>query len=1271
MNMGKKLSVLFILFFQFSLSKIKICELNDISTDLLNSQDSYEYIIYNETKENITITLKKQISKTRVKNIVSKNYLYLKNISENNIVNYEVPFENIDSFYLNILYSDILICPKGKFHPYNLINNISIVPPSFEDRGDWDLKCYLHDTEFFLIFYLMNTFKNFYFSYSNGEIKECKNYFYDKLYDFKLENGNYYENYEYKFPVISYDNGYIALRGKILVFVKLENKVNINTIHGEKTITLVKESTQASFDDNNYFYYFSYNDISDFISGYSTTNFDIYGNYNIDSVSIYNYTESPFICLHKFKNNYIIKEMRFIPNTSYAYYIIYNKKIGLYYYGIIDIKINKILYNIQGYFTKYIPYSSNEMLASNSTSVYKINIKINDNLYNNICENEVDDEPCYSDQYLLMPENYCIDKIDCDLNIYLLNKNNTICALCSYYYPNDKIYRLLNGSNCISYIPNNTEFYNANLKVLKCLTNYHLNNNNNECIPDFCYESCKSCYQISYNIEDQKCITCANGYYLNTYNNCLKKNTSIICKNGYYISDDDSCVLCNSLCNIYENNSCNCLSCPENYELKFMKCIGNEESKTNIFNYEEIQLINESSIEYYYYGYYEGINEQILILKTTNKTNVENEILNILRNKLNNSEINFLYLTMGYFFYVKSGNTKFIISKLDENNEEIIPSINLGTCEDKLRGEKNISKNNFLYILNIIKNEEGILIPKTVFEIYYYNNENNKFDNLNLEVCKDIFINKTISINISESEIDKYNSSSGYYNDICYTHTTEKNTDITLIDRREEYIKESLLACEDDCKFIAYNFTKKKAICSCPILVQLSRISDLKFDKQKLTDNFINFNNLANMQALKCYNILFNKNFINNAGSLIISGIILIDIVSMIIFYSYGYNLLNKSIQFIYNIKRLKIKNNNICSKNKTKKITPKKNKKLKLKTNGDRTKTIKIKNKKNKTDPSAKNIRITDINNQAPPKRIIRDKKESKKITNIKININNKITNNLSGQNNISKIINKNMSNKISTSSEYLNMNNLKNLNDIQKEEIYKNTIKYSDLELNNFTYEKAIKLDNRTFCQYYISLIRTKHLLIFTFCNNKDNNSRIIKIILLFFTFAVNFSVNALFFSDSTMHQIYKDEGKYNLEYQIPQIIYCSLISSVIVSVSKMLALSEKNILRIKNAENPNLFKIYKSETNIIKYKFIFFFVLIFILLLLFWYYIGCFCAIYRNTQIHLISDTLISFATELIYPFALYLLPVIFRFISLKNKKSSKKCCYNISRIIQYLV
>ena len=82
----------------------------------------------------------------------------------------------------------------------------------------------------------------------------------------------------------------------------------------------------------------------------------------------------------------------------------------------------------------------------------------------------------------------------------------------------------------------------------------------------------------------------------------------------------------------------------------------------------------------------------------------------------------------------------------------------------------------------------------------------------------------------------------------------------------------------------------------------------------------------------------------------------------------------------------------------------------------------------------------------------------------------------------------------------------------------------------------------------------------------------------------------------------------------------------------------------------------------------KFILFFLISFLFLIFFWYYLSCFCAVYENTQIHLIKDTFISFGLSLLYPLGLYLLPGFFRIPSLKSK--NKKCLYIISRLIQLI-
>ena len=228
---------------------------------------------------------------------------------------------------------------------------------------------------------------------------------------------------------------------------------------------------------------------------------------------------------------------------------------------------------------------------------------------------------------------------------------------------------------------------------------------------------------------------------------------------------------------------------------------------------------------------------------------------------------------------------------------------------------------------------------------------------------------------------------------------------------------------------------------------------------------------------------------------------------------------------------------------------------------------------------------------------------------------------------------------------------------------------MEYNDNELNSLEYEKALIFDKRTFIQYYISLLKVNHLLLFSFyVKSKDYNSKIIKMFLFFFYFAVHFSINALFFNDDTIHKIYKDKGSFNFIYQIPQIIYSSLISSFINVIIQYFALSEKVVLEIKKTKKEEELIIKGKEVlRILKIKFTLFFVISFVLLFMFMYYITCFCAIYTNTQIHLIKDTLISFGLSLIYPFGIYIIPGIFRISALRAKNKDKKYQYKFSNFI----
>ena len=185
----------------------------------------------------------------------------------------------------------------------------------------------------------------------------------------------------------------------------------------------------------------------------------------------------------------------------------------------------------------------------------------------------------------------------------------------------------------------------------------------------------------------------------------------------------------------------------------------------------------------------------------------------------------------------------------------------------------------------------------------------------------------------------------------------------------------------------------------------------------------------------------------------------------------------------------------------------------------------------------------------------------------------------------------------------------------------------------------------------------------------NNNDYNSKIIKINLFLFGFAIEYTINALFYNDDTMHKIYKIKGEFDLETLIPIAVYSTIISTILDYSFNFLSLSNDSIINFKQDNSIiNIKKRTKSLINNLIIKFILYFIISFLFLLFFWYYISIFCVIYKNTQIHLLKDTLISMGLSLIFPFVIYLLPGIFRIPSLSIKNKKRECLYNFSKILQ---
>ena len=303
----------------------------------------------------------------------------------------------------------------------------------------------------------------------------------------------------------------------------------------------------------------------------------------------------------------------------------------------------------------------------------------------------------------------------------------------------------------------------------RCFTNKISENNKYSC------DICGIDYHQKYNDEKN------NNSYINCY-----RSLKGFCPFYFYYDNSTNLFYC--------TEDDNCVDDYSNLIIEKSQCIDNCERDT-IYKYEFKNICyKEPKIDITSSSIY-TINNQT----TENRTE--------LINKFNMTEIN-------------NGNDKKIFEKNSiiiltstsnqKNNENNI-TMDLGECENILKDDYNISANDSLYILQIISEEIGMKIPKIEYEIYYPLNNTVGLTKLNLSSCKETKIEISIAVKINDV-LDKYNSSSDYYSDICYKTTSASGTDISLLDRKNEFVNNNMSLCEENCDLIGYDYNKEKTI---------------------------------------------------------------------------------------------------------------------------------------------------------------------------------------------------------------------------------------------------------------------------------------------------------------------------------------------------------------------------------------------------------------------------------------------------------------------------
>ena len=668
-------------------------------------------------------------------------------------------------------------------------------------------------------------------------------------------------------------------------------------------------------------------------------------------------------------------------------------------------------------------------------------------------------------------------------------------------------------------------------------------------------------------------------------------------------------------------------------------------------------------------------------------------------------------------------NVVFQLSSLKEQNNLnsdnlYVSNVDLNECEKIIKEKENLTDDDDLIILKTDTKSDDQKVTYVQYEIYHPYTR----DIINLNICSNVSIHVYTPVVIPPGSESLYNSgaSFGYnlydpensfYNDICSTYTSENGTDITLSDRKNEIYNNNLknnTLCQDDCTFISYNSTTKKAKCDCSVQTE-EIIADFNVVNVKnlIKDSLINTLKNSNFLVLYCYKLVFSlKGQIRNIGSYIMIILFLANFILMILYFILGRKRTHIMIQEIIFYKK---ENQNInkqkgnksrpliteTKKNKSKdnifrtQMDPKllkKQKKMKSNNKSTDIKISKFKKEKIKTDPPSKkknNSKTTLKQSLTKPRNNnFKNKKDIKNNSEIQsqngknaLRILNTISNNLEKKQN--KKDNKNPLNKKETSNKNsfssIGLINVKKkpkskINNFSKKD---NKPYYlNDQELNTLDYELALKLDKRTYFQYYFSLLKKKHLILFTFLPTRDYNLFIIKFSLFLLSFSLYFSFNGLFFTDDTMHNLYVNNGGFDILYHLSQIIYSSVISALVNTILRTLSLSENNILKLKREKIvSNAIEKSKRIEKCLNVKMIIFYISSILLMGFFWYYVACFCAVYKNTQKILIEDTLISFAISMLYPIGLNLIPGIFRIPALREPNKNKKCLYKFSVYVSF--
>ena len=558
---------------------------------------------------------------------------------------------------------------------------------------------------------------------------------------------------------------------------------------------------------------------------------------------------------------------------------------------------------------------------------------------------------------------------------------------------------------------------------------------------------------------------------------------------------------------------------------------------------------------------------------------------------------------------------------------------------ERLNGQKQSSITYFFYHpetgekldANKICADEEIIVQKDVTE---------QLNNSNVDITSTLFL--------SDQNINVFDQYSDFYSDICFHYDSPNGKDIPVKERIHIFYPDIAL-CEPGCSSRGVKEVKGEngtssieSICECKFnnifsndLVEGNALIGSALNS--ITDIISN----SNLDVLKCYKDVFKAEyFTKNIGGFIILFIFVTEIGFSIYLFV---NDMSKIIKYLYDLSENFI------------------NYMEKKKDPGTRD-ALSITNKIKIKEPPKKIIKKKRKNTSKPLKSpkmdiIIHDKKKRQTYNSKNFMISNHLKNGLSNSSPYSTIKNTNTNQNLDKNTE---KNFEKNRLDTEKESRLIDMEEYLKPDLDDMEYDDAIKLDKRSFCEFFIAKLKTNQIFANTFYYKDNIRPFSIKILILLLDIDLYFTINGLFFSEEYITELYhleKEDGFFTfIPRSISRFFYTTIASVIIGIILDCIFIEEKKIKRILLREKEDVlqlrYEIALTSKSLHKRYKIFIFICFFIAIIS-WYYVSCFNNVYKTVKIEWIKSSIVIIIIMQIISLLVSLLESLLREISFQCK------------------